>query len=74
MGVTEEELHQLWHNIDCPVWLVHGADRWVHHPGKDGRADHFKHARVTSYDRARHWVHHDRFDAFLPDLKTFLSA
>ena len=72
MGVTDEELHELWHNVDCPVWLVHGADSWAHHPGKDGRADHFKQASVTSYERAGHWVHHDRFDSFVADLRAFL--
>lgn len=72
MSITDEELHTLWHNIDCPVWLVHGADSWARHPSEDGRADHFKQATVTSYARAGHWVHHDRFDSFLADLKGFL--
>lgn len=72
MGITDEELHALWHNIDCPVWLVHGADSWAHPPGEDGRAAHFKQATVTSYERAGHWVHHDRFDSFVTDLKAFL--
>jgi pimeloyl-ACP methyl ester carboxylesterase len=72
LHVSDEELHQLWHNISCPVWLVHGADSWASHPGKDGRAAHFRDARVTSYEQAGHWVHHDRFDAFVRDLKAFL--
>lgn len=72
LHVSDEELHQLWHNITCPVWLVHGADSWASHPGKDGRAAHFRDARVTSYEQAGHWVHHDRFDAFVRDLKAFL--
>lgn len=73
MGITDDELHELWHNIECPVWLVHGADSWAHHPGKDGRADYFRQASVTSYERAGHWVHHDRFDSFVADLRTFLG-
>lgn len=72
LHVSEPELQELWHNIDCPTWLVHGADSWAAHPGKDGRSDHFRDARVTSYERAGHWVHHDRFDDFLADLKMFL--
>lgn len=72
MGITDEELHELWHNVDCPVWLVHGADSWARHPGEDGRSAHFKQASVTSYERAGHWVHHDRFDDFVEDLKAFL--
>jgi pimeloyl-ACP methyl ester carboxylesterase len=72
MGITDDELHQLWHNVDCPVWLVHGADSWARHPGKDGRSARFKWATVTSYEKAGHWVHHDRFDDFVKDLRKFL--
>ncbi len=72
IGITDDELHELWHNIDCPVWLVHGADSWAQHPGEDGRASHFKRATITSYERAGHWVHHDRHDSFVADLKAFL--
>jgi pimeloyl-ACP methyl ester carboxylesterase len=70
--VTEAEQHQLWHNIECPVWLVHGKDSWASHPGEDGSAAHFRNATITSYDNAGHWVHHDRFASFLEDLRTFL--
>jgi pimeloyl-ACP methyl ester carboxylesterase len=73
-GETDAELYTLWHNIDCPVWLVHGADSWARHPGKDGRAAFFKRATVTSYEGAGHWVHHDRFENFVMDLQAFLSA
>lgn len=72
IGITDDELHELWHNVDCPVWLIHGADSWARHPEKDGRAAHFKQATVTSYERAGHWVHHDRFESFVADLKAFL--
>ncbi|WP_068083076.1 alpha/beta fold hydrolase [Novosphingobium rosa] len=72
LGVSQEELHAIWHNIDCPVWLVHGADSWARHPEEEGLAAHFKQAKVTSYEKAGHWVHHDRFDSFLTDLKSFL--
>ena len=72
MELTDAELHALWHNIECPTWLVHGADSWASHPGKDGRASHFRDAHVTSYERAGHWVHHDRFEDFVADLKAFI--
>lgn len=73
INVTGEELHDIWSAIDCPVWLVHGQDSWARHPGDDGRAGHFKQATVTSYERAGHWVHHDRLESFVADLKRFLS-
>ncbi len=72
MALTDAELHALWHQIECPTWLVHGADSWASHPGKDGRASHFRDARVTSYERSGHWVHHDRFEDFVADLKAFI--
>jgi len=74
MGITDQELHELWHEIDCPVWLVHGANSFARHPGRDGRSSYFKDASVTSYEDAGHWVHHDRFDQFVADLKVFLAA
>ncbi len=73
LTVDEGELHELWHAIDCPVWLVHGADSWASHPGVDGRATFFRDGRVTSYENAGHWVHHDCFDAFLADLRSSLA-
>jgi pimeloyl-ACP methyl ester carboxylesterase len=73
-GLLDKELHALWHNIDCPVWLVHGADSWASHPGKDGRAAHFRDVRITSYERAGHWVHHERTHDFVTDLEAFIQV
>jgi len=73
MGLPGERLQEIWNAIECPVWLIHGANSWAHHPEKDGRAAHFKNARVTSYEGAGHWVHHDRFESFLADLQAFLE-
>jgi pimeloyl-ACP methyl ester carboxylesterase len=70
--MPDQARHAMWRNIDCPVWLVHGADSWARDPGKDGRADHFQHATVTSYENAGHWVHHDRFQDFVRDLQAWL--
>ncbi|MDX3909705.1 MAG: alpha/beta hydrolase [Sphingobium sp.] len=74
VDISDEELRALWNAIDCPVWLVHGADSWAKHPVENGRAAAFKHARVTSFEGAGHWVQHDRFDAFVSELREFLSS
>ncbi len=74
VDLAAEQLRALWARIACPVWLVHGADSWAKHPDEDGRAACFQDARVTSYERAGHWVHHDRVDAFVTDLGTFLDG
>jgi pimeloyl-ACP methyl ester carboxylesterase len=73
MGLPGEQMEDSWNAIECPVWLVHGANSWAHHPEKDPRIANFRNARVTSYADAGHWVHHDRFETFLPDLREFLG-
>ena len=69
---SPEEQHQLWANISCPILLVNGAESWASNPETDGRAAHFQNARVVEFERAGHWVHHDRLDAFLAEVRGFL--
>jgi pimeloyl-ACP methyl ester carboxylesterase len=72
LDITDDELHALWGRIECPTLLAYGNDSWASNPARDGRAGHFKAARVMTYDHAGHWLHHDQFDQFLTDLRTFL--
>ena len=72
VDITPDELHGLWARITCPTLLVYGQESWASNPKDDGRIVHFANARVISYERAGHWVHHDRLDAFLEDLRAFL--
>jgi pimeloyl-ACP methyl ester carboxylesterase len=67
-----DELHRLWGNIACPTLLVNGAESWASNPETDGRAAHFRHARVKVFERAGHWVQHDRLEAFLAEVRAFL--
>jgi hypothetical protein len=54
--------------------LVYGADSWASNPEKDGRMKHFgDNVSVSEYDRAGHWVHHDRFDDFMTEVKAFID-
>lgn len=71
--LPDEDLRALWRRIECPVWLVHGADSWATHPDDHGRSAEFRDVRVTSYAGAGHWVHHDRFDDFVAELRGFLA-
>jgi pimeloyl-ACP methyl ester carboxylesterase len=52
--------------------LCYGDKSWASNPEKDGRARHFKHARVVSFADTGHWVHHDQLDAFMQVLRDFL--
>ena len=66
------EVEQLWARIACPTLLVYGKESWASNPQEDGRAGHFRNARVVSFDKAGHWVHHDQLDAFIETVRKFL--
>lgn len=71
--ITQADQEYLWGRIKCPMRMIYGADSWASNPEKDGRLKHFgDNVSVTEYDRAGHWVHHDRFDDFVAELRDFL--
>lgn len=70
--MTSTDIELLWSRIACPTLLVYGAESWASNPAADGRARHFRDAEVISVPNAGHWVHHDRLDAFLAELRRFL--
>ncbi len=72
VDMPENDVEALWASITCPTLLMYGADSWASNPEKDGRAKHFKNARVTVFEDAAHWLHHDQFDRFVAELKAFL--
>lgn len=72
LDITDDELHALWRRIECSTLLAYGNDSWASNPAMDGQVEHFRDARVIAYDRAGHWLHHDRFETFLADLRGFL--
>jgi pimeloyl-ACP methyl ester carboxylesterase len=69
---TQDDMQQLWANISCPILFVNGMESWASNPERDGRMGYFKDARVAEFERAGHWVHHDRLDAFLETVRAFL--
>ena len=69
---TQDEMQELWANIACPILFVNGKESWASNPERDGRMGYFKNARVTEFERAGHWVHHDRLEAFLETVRGFL--
>ncbi|WGM39341.1 alpha/beta hydrolase [Caulobacter sp. NIBR1757] len=70
--LSEEELHAVWAEITCPTLLCVGEDSWASNPAKDGRATHFRDAKVVSFENAGHWLHHDQLDRFLAEVTAFL--
>ncbi len=74
VDISQRDKEQLWQRISCPTLLVYGKQSWASNPAEDGRAAHFRNARVSLYDNAGHWVHHDRHDDFLAEVEAFLGG
>lgn len=68
----QEEVEALWRAITCPILFFWGTDTFAANPEHDGRLDHFQNARLTTYEKAGHWLHHDQHDRFIADLKAFI--
>jgi len=71
--MTVADVEELWGRIACPTLLVYGKESWASNPEEDGRARHFKTAKVVTFEKAGHWVHHDRLDAFIDTISDFLG-
>jgi pimeloyl-ACP methyl ester carboxylesterase len=71
--MTAEEAQRLWSLVQCPALLVYGAQSWASNPVTDGRARHFRDARVVTLEGAGHWAHHDQREAFLNEAVRFLG-
>ncbi len=70
---SPDEYSRLYESIECPVLLMRGEQSWASDPIADGRIKVFKDARLVNYPDAGHWFHHDAFDAFIKDVKSFLE-
>lgn len=70
--LADDDIRHLWTQITCPTLLLYGADSWASNPAEDGRSAYFSTAEVKLYQDAGHWLHHDQFDLFMSDLKSFL--
>ena len=68
------EIERLWANVACPTLLVYGKESWASNPEEDGRAHHFKNARVVMVQNAGHWVHHDQTEFFVKTVEAFLGG
>jgi pimeloyl-ACP methyl ester carboxylesterase len=73
VDISQQDKEQIWQRVTCPTLLVYGKQSWASDPAEDGRAAHFRDARVSLYDNAGHWVHHDRHDDFLAEVTAFLG-
>lgn len=72
-GLGVEAVQANWSRITCPTLLMRGTESWASDPEKDGRLQHFKNAKVVNVSRAGHWLHHDQFDVFIEEVRSFLK-
>lgn len=73
VGIPFDEMYKIYAQITCPTLLIRGTESWASDPEKDGRASHFKDARVANIEKAGHWVHHDQLEEFMSITKAFLA-
>lgn len=74
VDISRADLDLLWGRITCPALLVYGAESWASNPAADGRLAAFHTARVELFERAGHWVQHDRTTDFVACVRAFLGA
>ncbi len=67
------DIELLWSRIACPTLLLYGMESRSGNPAEDGRAAPFHDATIIGVERAGHWLHHDRLDAFLAIVRQFLQ-
>jgi len=72
VDLPQEDMHELWRAITCPILFVNGAESWASNPETDGRMGYFQDARVIEFEGAGHWVHHDKLAEFLTAVRGFL--
>jgi pimeloyl-ACP methyl ester carboxylesterase len=73
VDLSRDEIRSLWGRITCPVLLAYGSASWASNPATDGRAAQFQNASVELIEGAGHWLHHDRFEAFMNAVERFLG-
>jgi len=66
------ETPAVWDAVACPTLLFWGAKSWTTNPEADGRGPHFRDHRTVVYADAGHWLHHERLDDFVAELRAFL--
>ncbi len=71
VDISSEDREALWGRITCPVLLPWGRTSWNGDPDEDGTTALFQNAHAVAFD-AGHWLHHDRYEAFVAELGDFL--
>jgi pimeloyl-ACP methyl ester carboxylesterase len=68
--LSPEDHAQLWSRIACATLLLRGDHSML--PDPEAALVHFRQARLVRVAGAGHWLHHDRPEEVLAELRTFL--
>lgn len=68
------DMQMVWSQIHCPLMLCYGEDGWMDQSVRDAQMEHFTQTQpiIKSYKKAGHWLHHDQFESFMQDLRSFI--
>ena len=72
-SVTPEQARAFWVEVTCPVLLLVGEESGGRRADADN-ARHFRDARAVTVPGAGHWVHHDRLDVVVHEIRRHLEA
>jgi pimeloyl-ACP methyl ester carboxylesterase len=68
-----DDMKAHWGRISCPTLVMGGSESWFGDPHADGRMAAFQDARAVIVEGAGHWLHHDRIEVFLAEVRAFLG-
>lgn len=63
----------LWSRITCPTLLLRGNESFLPDPQSAGILAHFRQVHLVTIAGAGHWLHHDKIDDLLRELRLFLG-
>jgi pimeloyl-ACP methyl ester carboxylesterase len=63
----------LWSRITCPTLLLRGSESFLPDPAASGLLAHIGQADLRTMTGAGHWLHHDKLDDVLLELRPFLG-
>jgi pimeloyl-ACP methyl ester carboxylesterase len=66
------ETDDVWRRIEAPTLIFWAGKSFTVDPISDGRASLIRDCRTVVYEDAGHWLHHERFDDFIAELRAFL--
>jgi pimeloyl-ACP methyl ester carboxylesterase len=72
--LTLDDLIALRQRIACPTLLLRAGDSIAPDPASNGILRHFRNAEQKVIAGAGHWVHHDKLDVVVAELRSFLQV